>query len=105
MATISNTIMKNIIKDIHNGVFAQPDMTTVEFYGENDNIEVRADIGLHFNLLDFSVIVTEENGDESYLCDEQLIELEDELVVSLREAEDDAKSEAEFERYLWNNCA
>ena len=104
MNTIATCIKKQILKDINNGVFSYPDTTTIEYYGDNDSIEVRADVGNYYDILDFAVIITDENGEE-YICEEQRSELAEALEMSLRDAKEEAKSEAAHTRYLWNSCA
>ena len=103
--TIDIKLKKEILKDINNGAFSYPDATTIEFYGEDCEIEVRADIGYYYDILDFQVIITDENGDEIYLCDEQLNELAEALEYDLRDRIAEADEEAKYTKYLYGNAS
>ena len=103
--TISTNIKKEILKDINNGAFSYPDETTIKFYGENDTIEVRADVGNYYDILDFTVILTDENGDENYLCEEQHHELKEALEYDLHDRKEEAEEEAKFTKYLYNHAS
>lgn len=105
MTTINTNTLKQILKDINSGVFSYPDATTIEFYGEDDTIEVRADIDYYYDILDFQVIITDENGDETYLCEEQLNELAEALEYDLRDRIEEAEEEAKFIKYLYNHAS
>lgn len=102
--TISKSAFNSILRDINKGVFSDPDTTKIEYYN-NDLIEVRADVGNYYNLLDFSVIVADEDGVESYLCEEQTNSLRGALEQSLRDTLDIATAEASHIEYLRNFCA
>lgn len=91
-ATLSKDIVRNIVADITKGVFTQPDNITTEYYAE-DSVEVRVGVDYYCNLLEFSVTITDDNGNEHSLDREQYnwlcYEMECELQAYLKEAREE----------------
>ena len=95
--------VKHIIDDVERGKFCEPDTTTIEYYN-NDRIYVQAEVDSDYYPIKLEVMLIDDEGDEYPLCDEQYKPIYNAWEKALREADEDARSEAEFNEYLWRAC-
>lgn len=96
-ARVDKGVIRNIIGDITRGVFSQPDAITTEYYA-NDSVEVRVGVDWDCNLIEFSVTITDNNGNEYPLTCEQYDYLCSEMKQELYEYTKELRSEAEYRR-------
>ena len=99
-ARVDKGIIRNIIGDITRGVFSQPDAITTEYYAL-DSVEVRVGVDWDCNLIEFSVTIPDNKGNEHSLDREQYDYLRSEMEWELYEYTKELRSEAEYRRVAY----
>lgn len=103
---ISLATKNEVLFDINNGLFSDSIESNNKYYRDEDgdlDIEVTS---IYDNLLGmwrFDVLICDDFGNEYTLDDGQCEKLYKALLEDVRWREKEAKSEADFVKYLWAN--
>lgn len=104
---ISLAIKKEILYDINNGLFSDSTESNSKYYRDKENefnIEVTTEYNDLTGLWNFDVTTTNDYGEEFILEEGQWLNLNKALMQDIEWRGENAKSEAEHIKYLWN-CA